>query len=676
MSERRRSAAQRARWVWWVSTVAAMAVLLVAGAAWSQDDAGDDGAEADVSVDAEADAGEGAGDGEMVSGPILGPAPTLNAVTGLYHTVSAQTGPVGTYRLALFAQYFTADDVVRTNDENTRFIGNLGFSVTPLEWLEPYLLLMARSNSNTFSSPETVLAQGDMAVGSKVVYPVDKGLYVGGDLRVIALTGAGSTTFDLSAASVKLSALGTFDATELDDPAPVKVHLNLGYFLDNSDQLLPEDEAGRKLIPSRVERFAQGTSAFNQFQIGLGVEVPLEYVTPLVEYNLGILVGDEPAELCEDQPLECPSSAGFGGNPQTLTLGVKGQPVEGLVLNGGVDIGLSSEDVQGVPATAPYNILLGLSYIFDPTPKVITKIVEKETPVEVAPPMGYLRAKLVDETTGKPVGGAIITYPDGDYTRQASDAKTGEFRSYEVSPGELRFIVEHPEYKTAKIKRDLEEGENTLELKLKPEGETAVIAGTVKTSAGDPAQGVVKLTSAKKSYEVALEGGKFAQTALVGTYTVAATVPGFMTAGKDVTIGAGGDVNLSLELAPRPAASSVTLSGNKILIEGIVPFDDDNNLAEEAKPILNQVAAAMFENPQFLRVRVESHVDDRGPKAKREEVTQKRAQVVLNYLVSRGVGAKRLEAKGFGSEAPLVPNTSAENRAINQRVEFTIITNR
>ncbi|MEO1273415.1 MAG: OmpA family protein, partial [Myxococcota bacterium] len=348
----------------------------------------------------------------------------------------------------------------------------------------------------------------------------------------------------------------------------------------------------------------------------------------------------------------------------------------GLVLNGGLEIGLSSEDVQGAPATAPYNLLFGLSYIFDPRPKVVTKIVEKEMPVEMAPPTGFLRAKLVDSTTGKPVGGAIITYPDGDYTQQASNGETGEFRSYDVTPGELRFIVTHPQYKTAKIKRTLEEGENILELKLKPEGDTATIAGTLTTPSGEPAQGVVELTGAQNSYQARLDGGKFSQIVMVGNYTVAATIPGFLTAGKDVSVKPGQEFSFKLQLQPRPEASSVTLSGNKILIEGIIPFTDDDNLAEEAKPLLDQVAALIFENPKFERVRVESHVDDKGPEAQRNEVTQRRAQMVFNYLTQRGISPKRLEAKGFGSDVPLVPNSSRENRAINRRIEFTIITTR
>jgi chemotaxis protein MotB len=41
-------------------------------------------------------------------------------------------------------------------------------------------------------------------------------------------------------------------------------------------------------------------------------------------------------------------------------------------------------------------------------------------------------------------------------------------------------------------------------------------------------------------------------------------------------------------------------------------------------------------------------------------------------MVDAGINPKRLTATGYGSSLPLVPNTSAENRAINRRIEFVL----
>jgi len=631
------------------------------------------GADAALAADAEP-----ASDARMAVDPrVLGPMPTLQAVTGLYHLTSAQTSQPLTFRLSMFGQYFSGSDVVRANDEDSRFIGTLGLSVTPLPWLEPYLVLSARSNANTFSNPETVLSQGDTMLGVKGVTRVAPAFHVGGELRLIFLNGAGDTSFDFDATGARLAALGTFDGGELARPIPLRAHVNVGYLVDNSDQLLPEDADGRKLPPDRVERFAQSLSAYDQVELGLGVEVPLPWVTLHAEYNLGLLTGQEPAALCgPDQPLPCPAEAGFGGNPQTLTLGVKGQPLQGLVLNGGLDIGLATKDVSGVPITAPYNLIFGLAYVFDPRPKVVEveKIVEKPVVVEARPKVGALDGKVLDADTGEPVPGAIVTYAGTALTRQTSDAADGAFRSYEFEVGQtIRVQVDHPEYEGQTVEATVQEGDNALALKLRPLGKKGVVAGTVKAGGG-AASGTVILTG-PRTYKINLEEGRFGQKVLVGRYTVAVTVSGYLTAGRDIELAEGGESTLNLELAPRPEVSTVTVTENRLLVDGRIEFDGAA-VKPESLARLDQIVAVLFEHPEFTRVRIEGHTDDKGPEKKRVELSQGQADAVLKYLTDRGVSADRLEARGFGDSQPLVPNISPRNREINRRVAFTIVSKR
>jgi outer membrane protein OmpA-like peptidoglycan-associated protein len=46
---------------------------------------------------------------------------------------------------------------------------------------------------------------------------------------------------------------------------------------------------------------------------------------------------------------------------------------------------------------------------------------------------------------------------------------------------------------------------------------------------------------------------------------------------------------------------------------------------------------------------------------------------VQTYLIGKGIVANRLTNKGFGETKPQLPNTNAENRQINRRVEFSIL---
>jgi outer membrane protein OmpA-like peptidoglycan-associated protein len=611
---------------------------------------------------------------------LLPATPTADGGTGLFRVTSAQTGEEMTFRLSMSGQFFSGQDIVRTNDETSRFVGTLGISATPLSWMEPYLILMARSSSNTFNNPEAVLAQGDTALGAKVVYPVAEGIHVGGDLRLIFMTGAGQTSFDFGATSARFSLLGTFDATDLAEPLPLRAHVNLGFFADNSDQLLPEDESGRKLVPSRVDRFSQGVSAFSQITFGLGFEVPLAYFTPSIEYSLGVLSGDEPAELCEAQPLACPGEAGFGGNPQNLTIGVKGMPLPGLIASLGVDIGLTSEDVQGVPVNAPYNVMLGLTYAFDPRSREVLVekevVVEKEKIVEVRPPAGVFNGKVVDADTGKPVKGVLIEYRNQEgLSRQATDPKTGEWRSYDLTPGgEVEMRVSAPEYKTKKMKRTPEEGDNELVVRLKPVGKMGFVKASVVNDQGDAVTGGSLVLTGPKTYTIKLDGKPVKQKVLVGEYTAAITTAGFLTAGRDIKVESKQTIDVSLNLRPRPAEAIVSVGETRILMDGLLKFDDENTISESSEAKLEEVVAALLEHPEFSRVRVESHWDDSMRKEEdRVAVTQSRAKAVMDFLVKRGISVKRLESKGFGSEQPLVPNSGPRNRALNKRVEFAIV---
>jgi outer membrane protein OmpA-like peptidoglycan-associated protein len=61
-----------------------------------------------------------------------------------------------------------------------------------------------------------------------------------------------------------------------------------------------------------------------------------------------------------------------------------------------------------------------------------------------------------------------------------------------------------------------------------------------------------------------------------------------------------------------------------------------------------------------------------GDDGKNMTLSESRAKGVKDYLVSLGIDAKRLTAKGFGETAPKVDNDSEENRSINRRTDFVI----
>ncbi|MFO8184727.1 MAG: OmpA family protein, partial [Candidatus Aegiribacteria sp.] len=68
--------------------------------------------------------------------------------------------------------------------------------------------------------------------------------------------------------------------------------------------------------------------------------------------------------------------------------------------------------------------------------------------------------------------------------------------------------------------------------------------------------------------------------------------------------------------------------------------------------------------------------DSDGSDSYNQTLSEERAASVFNYLVNKGIAARRLTTVGYGESRPLVPNTSDANKAMNRRIEFEVISNR
>lgn len=86
--------------------------------------------------------------------------------------------------------------------------------------------------------------------------------------------------------------------------------------------------------------------------------------------------------------------------------------------------------------------------------------------------------------------------------------------------------------------------------------------------------------------------------------------------------------------------------------------------------ILDEIAAALGADPQ-LKVVVEGHTDSTGARAFNMDLSQRRAQSVMAYLVGKGVSPSRLSAKGYGPDRPIADNGTKLGRSKNRRVQFT-----
>lgn len=117
-------------------------------------------------------------------------------------------------------------------------------------------------------------------------------------------------------------------------------------------------------------------------------------------------------------------------------------------------------------------------------------------------------------------------------------------------------------------------------------------------------------------------------------------------------------------------AAKATAAESWVLVG--VNFDlNSAKLSGEAYPILYDAAKTLLKNPD-MKVEIQGYTDNIGSESYNKKLSQKRADVVKNYLVGKGVAASRLTAVGNGESNPVADNKTADGRAMNRRIEFKV----
>lgn len=118
-----------------------------------------------------------------------------------------------------------------------------------------------------------------------------------------------------------------------------------------------------------------------------------------------------------------------------------------------------------------------------------------------------------------------------------------------------------------------------------------------------------------------------------------------------------------------PPIIGTLLEKKAVILEG-VEFDvDKDTLRPESHATLDEVAASLRDWPE-VRVEIRGHTDSSGSSAHNQGLSNRRAASVRTYLVSKGVDASRLEAKGYGEESPIADNATRQGKQQNRRVEL------
>jgi outer membrane protein OmpA-like peptidoglycan-associated protein len=98
-----------------------------------------------------------------------------------------------------------------------------------------------------------------------------------------------------------------------------------------------------------------------------------------------------------------------------------------------------------------------------------------------------------------------------------------------------------------------------------------------------------------------------------------------------------------------------------------------SDLDAESMAILNEQLLPQLEMARGMYVRVEGNTDNLGAKPLNQQLSEKRAEAIVDYLVGRGVDRARIMARGNGDNKPLASNKTADGRASNRRTDILFI---
>ncbi|HRX00865.1 MAG TPA: OmpA family protein, partial [Cyclobacteriaceae bacterium] len=121
------------------------------------------------------------------------------------------------------------------------------------------------------------------------------------------------------------------------------------------------------------------------------------------------------------------------------------------------------------------------------------------------------------------------------------------------------------------------------------------------------------------------------------------------------------------------------LEKNKIFVLNNIYFDlDKSDIRPDAATELDKLVDLLTDNPG-IKIEMSSHTDSIASHAYNMQLSQRRAESTVRYLISKGVAPDRLVAKGYGEEKPIARNTNPdgtdnpEGRQRNRRTEFKIL---
>lgn len=537
--------------------------------------------------------------------------PTVTAGNGLFRVQNAANMGKGIVGINLHwagnpaGAYHMNDGNFSTWNGILRF----GVSYVPLDYLEVGLVPAIGYYKPT-ADYETKIAPWDIEANVKGSYSNWKVLKLGAQARfLIPLAKEPFVPANYNnGLDIGFRGLITADMRDI-SKIPLLLHLNGGYLM-----------TGDKL---------RDTAVTDYITMGLGLEIPLHYISVL-------------AELYTEQPTEADTAS---SGDIWLTPTIRFHLPFGFNFEYAMDFLLAQKEND--PREDLFRtVTMGLSW---------------SPPEKKHIPMGVIAGTVKDAETSKGLV-AKVSF-SGPETGLVNAGSMG-FKVDSLDPGVYTFEAIADGYQSAKKTVTVIDGKTAnLSFMLKPK--MATLSGAIKdrkTDAGLPAK--IKFVDANiPEVKTDASTGLYKVQLKPGTYGVEVLSEGYLPQTASIKVGKDGAVK----------DFRLIKEGMKIAFQGVNFETAKAIILENSYPVLDKAALILKENPS-IRVEIGGHTDSRGSASYNRKLSEKRAQAVRLYLIEKHqIEPGRMIAKGYGESQPLAPNDTEENMYRNRRVEFTIL---
>ncbi len=124
---------------------------------------------------------------------------------------------------------------------------------------------------------------------------------------------------------------------------------------------------------------------------------------------------------------------------------------------------------------------------------------------------------------------------------------------------------------------------------------------------------------------------------------------------------------------PQRLQSKPIVKPKEIVLENVLFETSKSTLLKQSYASLD-VLVNQLVSQKTMCIEIKGHTDNTGDEIKNQELSEKRAKAVFDYLVSKNIAKTRLSFRGLGGKEPMASNDTEDGRQKNRRVVFVVIT--